>query len=73
MKLMIHETHVFSQFTYEPLIYLSVSKWARIGQFSRPYFTVQPSEFEVSFELESPPPFEPRDGIDMLLTSFSSS
>ena len=60
MKLMIHETHVFSQFTYEPLIYLSVSKWARIGQFSRPYFTVQPSEFEVSFELESPPPFKPR-------------
>lgn len=73
MKLMIHETNVFPQFTYEPLIYLSVSKWARIGQFSRPYFTVQPSEFEVSFELESPPPFEPRDGIGMLLTLFSSS
>ena len=53
MKLMIHETHVFSQFTYEPLIYLSVSKWARIGQFSRPYFTVQPSnsKFRLNWNL----------------------
>ena len=62
MKLMIHETLVFSQSTYEPLIYLSVRKWVKIGQFSRPYFTVQPSEFGIPFELESPPQFEPRDG-----------
>ena len=51
MKLMIHETLVFSQSTYEPLIYLSVRKWVKIGQFSRQYFTVQPSEFEIPFEL----------------------
>ena len=38
-----------------------------IGQFSRPYFNIQPVEFKILMEVKFPPLFEPRVKMNIFL------
>ena len=58
-----------SEFTV--LLYFLVSTCVMIGQFSRPYFTVQPAKLKKICLNGNPPPLiEPKDIINILLTLF---